>query len=454
MSETSGEYTGDGGPAADAEICERPAELLRELIRFDTTNPPGAERACVEWIEGLLADAGVEAEAYATEPERPNLVARLPGGDAPTLMLYGHVDVVPTADQAWTHPPFAGVEEGGFVWGRGALDMKAGVAMFVAAFLRAVREGVDPAGDVLLCILSDEEGGGDAGAGYLVDEHPDLFEDVRFALGEFGGYPMDLGGARLYPVQVNEKRLCWLRATIEGPGGHASYPSRGDAMGRLGGALTALDRERLPYHLTPPVEEMLDRMAEAVGEPTSEALADLKSADSVEAALSAFGEDAGTFEALLHNTANATIVRGGGKENVIPSRVELTIDSRLLPGQTADDVLAELRDLLGDGIEFEILRYEEGPAETDLGLFDVLGGVLRDAEPDAVPVPFVLPAVTDARHFARVGVQTYGFTPMNLPADFDFLELVHAADERIPAESVSFGSDAVYETIRRYDADG
>ncbi|QCJ46750.1 M20/M25/M40 family metallo-hydrolase [Haloprofundus sp. MHR1] len=451
MTNEPGEYVGDGEPTVDASLCDRPAELLQELIRFDTTNPPGAERTCIEWAADLLADAGIDSELYAQTPDRPSLVARLPGGDAPALMLYGHVDVVPTSDQSWTHPPFAGVEEDGYVWGRGALDMKSGVAMFVAAFLRAARDDVDLAGDLVLCLLADEEAGGDEGAAFLVEEHPELFEDVEYALGEFGGYPMELAGARLYPVQVNEKQVCWVRVSATGQAGHASRPSRGDAVGRIGEALVTLDRERLPYHLTPPVEEMLDRMAEAVDDETAAVLRGLKEPETVDDSLAALGDEAGTFEALLHNTANATILSGGDKMNVVPARAEFTVDSRLLPGQTGEDVAAELRDLLGDGVDVKVERFEEGPEETDLGLFGLLDDVLRDADEDAVPVPYVLPAATDGRILARIGVQSYGFTPMSLPSDFDFQSLVHAADERIPVESVEFGTDAVYDVVRRYD---
>src|SRR3954453_12271415 len=193
-----GEARTGGGAAA---LRDRPAELLQRLIRFETVNPPGGERECVGWIEELLRDAGLETRIVARDDERPNLIARLPGrGEAPPLLLQGHADVVPVAGQDWTRPPFAAEEADGFIWGRGALDMKGGVSMMIAAVLRAVANGVEPHGDVLLCVLSDEEAGGAYGADYLVSEHAALFEGVGYALGEFGGFPLHVGGGRLAPL--------------------------------------------------------------------------------------------------------------------------------------------------------------------------------------------------------------------------------------------------------------
>lgn len=193
-----------------ADLHERPAELLQQLLRFDTTNPPGAERECAEWLGSVVEAAGLETTFVAADAARPSLVARLRGrGDAPPLMLQAHLDVVPTTGQQWTHPPFAGEAADGFVWGRGALDVKAGAAMFVAAALRAAASGMQPAGDVVLALLCDEEAGGDLGAAYLVRKRPDLLDGVRYSLGEFGGFTLDIAGRRFYPIQVAEKQVCF-----------------------------------------------------------------------------------------------------------------------------------------------------------------------------------------------------------------------------------------------------
>ena len=218
-----------------ATIYQRPDELLRALLRFDTTNPPGNEAACIAYLHDVLAAAGIQSTLLARDPARPNLLARLKGnGSAPAMLLQGHVDVVTTAHQDWTHPPFAGDVADGYIWGRGALDMKGGMAMMVAAFLRAHVEGASLPGDVVLCIVSDEEAGGNDGARFLTEQHPEQFAGVRYALGELGGFTLGLGGRRIYPIMVAEKQACVVVATVRGPGGHASIPQRGGAMAKLG----------------------------------------------------------------------------------------------------------------------------------------------------------------------------------------------------------------------------
>ncbi len=434
-----------------APFYERPVELLQQLIRFDTTNPPCNERECVEWIDGLLRDGGYETKILAKDPERPNLLARLKGRDeAPSLLLYGHVDVVPVEGQNWQHPPFEGKNVDGWVWGRGALDMKGGVTMMLAAFLRAKAEGLTPPGDVLLLVLSDEESGGDYGAKYLVEEHAGLFDGVRYALGEFGGFSLYVGRRKFYPIQVAEKQLCFLRAVVRGPGGHGALPMRGGTMAKLARLLNRLDRRRLPVRITPVARRFFETMAAATPFPSGTILRGLLKPRLTDRMLDLLRSKGRAFDPMLHNTVNATIVRGGEKINVIPSEVTVELDGRLLPGYTPTDMITELRRLVGDDIEFEVISHDPGPSEPDMGLFDTLAGILREADPDGIPVPLLLPGITDARFFSRLGIQTYGFLPMKLPADFNFNQTVHAADERIPAEALSFGAGAIYKALQRF----
>ncbi|MGH3025192.1 MAG: M20/M25/M40 family metallo-hydrolase, partial [Gaiellaceae bacterium] len=240
-------------------------ELLRDLIRFDTSNPPGGERACIEFVGSLLGQAGVQHRYLALEEERPNLVARVPGrGAAPPLLLYGHVDVVPADPVEWTHPPFAAELIDGEVWGRGALDMKGGVAMLVSALLRTASAETPPPGDVLLALTSDEEAGSQPGMRFIVEEHPGVFDGVRHALSEFGGYTLWRGGRRLVPIQVTEKQRCLIRATVRGTGGHASTVVRDPASANLGRLLSRLASHALPVHVTPAARLMLEPMASAL----------------------------------------------------------------------------------------------------------------------------------------------------------------------------------------------
>jgi acetylornithine deacetylase/succinyl-diaminopimelate desuccinylase-like protein len=425
-------------------------ELLQELIRFDTTNPPGNEAACIDFLRAQLEEAGCETQTYEQEPGRPNLVSRLAGGDAQPLLLQGHVDVVTTAQQEWRHPPFAGVVEDGHVWGRGALDMKAGVAMLVQAFLRAKRENVQLPGDLVLLVLSDEEAGGNAGARYLVQEHPELFAGMRYALGEFGGFTLHVGGKRFYPIQVAEKQICWLKATVRGPGGHGAMVHRGGTVARLGRFLSDLDRKRMPVHVTPVVRQTIEAIAAELPRHQAAIIRSLLKPRLTDRALRLLGARAAQFEPMLRNTVNATIVRGGAKINVVPSEIELELDGRALPGFSPEQLIAELHDLAGDDIEVEVVRHDPGPAEPDLGLFETLAGVIRELDPEGIPVPLLQIGVTDGRFFSQAGVQTYGFLPMRLPEEFDFAKLIHAADERIPVDALEFGAEAVWRAVQRF----
>jgi acetylornithine deacetylase/succinyl-diaminopimelate desuccinylase-like protein len=425
--------------------------LLGDLLRFDTTNPPGNEGACIVHVQRLLEEAGVETRIVAKDESRPNLIARLPGaGEAPPLLLYGHVDVVTTAGQEWTHPPFAGELVDGWVWGRGALDMKGGVAMLVDAFLRAARGEIRPRGDVILAVLSDEENGGNLGARFLCEEHPGLFEGVRHALGEFGGASQSIGGRRFYPIQVAEKQICWLRGRVHGPGGHAAMGVKGAAMGKAGRILARLDAGRLPVHVTPVARAWIEAMADALPKPQSLVLRSLLDPRLAELTLRVPVPEMRVLDRALRNTVTATIVHGGSKINVVPSEIELELDGRSLPGFGPDDLIREIQTLVGMDLELEVIRHDPYPAHSDLSQMPLLAEVLRELDPEAAPTPMLQVGVTDGRFFAGIGIQTYGFLPLKLPDGFEFTKLIHAADERVPADAVRFGAQAVGRVLERY----
>jgi acetylornithine deacetylase/succinyl-diaminopimelate desuccinylase-like protein len=433
-------------------LYDQPAQLLQRLVRCDTSNPPGNEVECIRTLDDLLRRGGIDTRIVAKDPRRPNLIARLPGeGHAPGLLLQAHVDVVPTTGQAWSVPPFAGLERDGYIWGRGTLDMKSGVAMMVCAILRLKAEGKLPSGDVTLCLLADEEAKGTYGARYLVEEQAHLFDGCTYGLGEFGGFSFSLGGAKFYPIQIAEKIPCDLRLTLSGPAGHGSMPVRGGAMARLGQVLTDLDRKRTPIHITPSARAMISGLAEGSRPLTRLVLRQLLNPRLADLLLRTVGARLRIVEPLLRNTISPTIVRGGHKINVIPNRVTLDLDTRLLPGLGPEQMVQEVQEIVGSDVEIEVLcAGPPCPLEPDLSQFPLLAGVLQDLDPEAVPVPYVLPATTDARFFNQLGIQTYGFTPMNLPPDFGFTSTVHAADERIPVSAMQFGTQAVYDVLCRY----
>jgi acetylornithine deacetylase/succinyl-diaminopimelate desuccinylase-like protein len=434
-------------------IYEQPAELLQKLIRFDTTNPPGNERDCIQFINGLLKEAGIKTSLVAKTPGRPNVIARLKGqGQAPPLLLYGHVDVVTTQGQKWTHPPFEGKIVDGYVWGRGALDMKSGVAMYLAAVLRAKAEKTALPGDIIFAALADEEAGDDFGARYLVNSHPKLFEGVKYALGEFGGFNLSIGGKRFYPIMIAEKQVCWMKATFRGRGGHGSMPVHGQAMARLARSLRRLDEQALPVHITPAVRMMMENLAKNLGGLTGLVIRQILRPVLTNSVLKLLGERGGLFAPLVRNTVSPTMLQASGKVNVIPAEVTLGLDGRMVPGVQPELMLKELKHLLGDEVGLEIVKTEPGPAAPDMGLFETLGQALRELDPQGIPLPYVMSGVTDARFLSTLGIQTYGFTPLHLPEDFNFVSTVHAADERVPVAALDFGMRAVYQALRTFHA--
>lgn len=434
-------------------IYHQPSALLQRLIQFDTTNPPGNVAECVAFINEILRDAGIETKFIGKTPERPNLVARLAGqGQAPPLLLYGHVDVVTTVGQNWQHPPFAGKIVDDFLWGRGALDMKGGVAMMLSAFIRAKTCNLSPPGDIILAVVCDEETGSNFGARFLVEEHPELFKGVRYAIGEFGGFTFTIGNKTFYPIQVAEKQMCWLKATVRGMGGHGSMPVRGGAMAKLAKFLRQLDQNRLPVHITPVPREMINIIASTNGGFMGFLTRMLKLPLFTDRILDCIGAPGRLFDSMLHNTVTPTVIKGSEMVNVIPSEISVGLDGRLLPGFQPDDMLRELRKIIDNDVELELMHYWEGPGKPDMGLFSTLTGILREAEPGSVPIPLLLSGVTDSRFFSRLGIQTYGFLPMPLPAGFDFSRLIHAADERIPVAAIEFGTNAIYQVFSRFGA--
>lgn len=428
-------------------------EVLRRLVRVDTTNPPGNEAPAIAIIESLLTDAGIESTRIASDPARPNLIARIRGrGTAPPLLLQGHIDVVPVSGQDWAHAPFEGVIADGCIWGRGTLDMKGPLVMMLDAFLRAAADPTPPAGDVILAVLADEEMQGTYGAHFLVTEHPKIFEGVRYSIGEFGAFPFVVDGIRFYPIQIAERIGVGFEITIEGPAGHGSMPIRGGAMAKLGKMLRALDQRRMPVHLTTATRLMVEAMAEHASGKTKWALGRLADERTAGLALWALQSQLGMLEPMFRNTVSPTVVQGGDTHNVIPAQVTLNLDGRMLPGVTVADFEQELRAIVGDDCSIKtIVDGATTPAEPDLGLFEVLAGALTAHDPSAVPIPYLMPAVTDGRWFAQLGIQPYGYTPITLPDGFDFQRTVHAADERIPVDALEFGSDVLRDVIRRYD---
>jgi acetylornithine deacetylase/succinyl-diaminopimelate desuccinylase-like protein len=330
--------------------------------------------------------------------------------------------------------------------------MKGGVAMMLAALLRAKAEGFVPAGDVVLTILSDEEAGGDCGAKYLVENHAEHFRGVRYAIGEAGGFSVYIGTRKLYPIMVTEKQLCTINAVVRGAGGHGSMPVRGGAMARLARVLQKLDQHRLPVHVTSAARQTVEAMAQALSFPSNLVLRQILNPLITDRILAMFGSRRLALDPLFRNTVAATVVHASDKFNVIPSEITVELDGRLLPGFSPEQFMIELRRIVGQDVSFEVTRCDPSTAEPDMGWFDTLAEILRQRDPQGTPIPFLFSGVTDGRFFRKLGIQTYGFTPMQLPPHLKAWELGHGADERVPVSAMQFGTDAVHEALKRYRA--
>jgi acetylornithine deacetylase/succinyl-diaminopimelate desuccinylase-like protein len=432
-------------------------ELLAALLRFDTTNPPGAEAEAVAFLADTLRQAGVEPEVLSPVPGRANLVARLAGGDgaeAP-LLLNGHVDVVAAEAGRWRHPPFAGEVHDGELWGRGAVDMKSMVAMSVATVGLLTRLGVPLRRDLKLAVVADEEAGCQAGSAWLVDHHPDKVR-AGHALGEVGGATFYLGGRPFYPIQVAEKGIAWLRASATGATGHGSIPREDNAVVRLSEFLARVGRRRLPLHASPEVRRFLEALAELQGRAGRAALPLLLHPRWSSLVLRRGVRDPGMarlLSAVLRNTASPTVVHAGAKVNVIPGRADAELDGRIAVGSSEAELLAELRSLAGPDIELELLGPSRPPTVTPPGdpLFDLLAGVVADHHPGAVAVPTVTPGFTDAKFWSQLGTACYGFVPIRLePSDPDFAAMFHGDDERVPVAGLKAGLRMLADAVARH----
>jgi acetylornithine deacetylase/succinyl-diaminopimelate desuccinylase-like protein len=409
-------------------------DLLGELIRINTSNPTHPERPAAEWVAAKLDEVGIASQIIEAAPGRASTIARIDGSDparAP-LLIHGHLDVVPAEANEWSVDPFAGEIRDGYLWGRGAIDMKDMDAMTLALVREWARTGRKPPRDIVLAFVSDEEAGGRQGAHYLVDNHPDLFADCTEAISEVGGFSISLDeSTRLYLIQTAEKGMNWLRLRASGRPGHGSMVHDDNAVTRLATAVSRIGAHEFPVLITDTVRAMVESLASVTG-------MDLDP-DDPDTWLPKLGGMARMIGAVIRNTANPTMLAAGYKANVIPSRAEATIDARFLPGYE-DALLAQIDELLGEGVDREFL-VRDIAVETsfDGPLVDAMSAALRAEDPGARPMPYLMSGGTDAKSFSTLGIRCFGFSPLLLPGDLDFAALFHGIDERVPIEGLKFG---------------
>jgi acetylornithine deacetylase/succinyl-diaminopimelate desuccinylase-like protein len=413
-------------------------ELCRDLIRMDTSNygdhsGPG-ERVAAEYVAEKLAEVGLEPKVVESHPGRASVVARVEGVDSSrdALLLHGHLDVVPAQASDWEVPPFSGEVRDGFLWGRGAVDMKDMDAMILAMLRQRLTEGRRPPRDVVLAFLADEEAGGAWGARYLVDEHPELFEGCTEAVGEVGGFSLTVpGDRRLYLIETAEKGMAWLRLTATGAAGHGSMVNPDNAVTALAAAVARLGEHQFPIRLTKTVRAFLERVCEAYGAAFDP--------DNPEESVKGLGSVSRMIAATLRNTANPTVLDAGYKTNVIPQEAVAQVDGRFLPGHEAE-FFATVDELLGPDVRRDFVHHDVAlETEFDGALIEAMEAALTSEDPSAITVPYCLSGGTDAKSFSRLGIRCFGFSPLLLPPDLDFSGMFHGINERVPLDGLRFG---------------
>ncbi|GAA1773356.1 M20/M25/M40 family metallo-hydrolase [Nocardioides hankookensis] len=417
-------------------------ELCRELIRIDTSNygsdeGPG-ERKAAEYVATLLDEVGIDSRLYESDAGRTSVVAQWGGSSSGTaaerggLLLHGHLDVVPAAAEDWQVDPFSGEVQDGYVWGRGAVDMKDFDAMLLSVVRARQRAGRVPERPITLCFTADEEAGGHLGAQVLVEQHAEELEGCTEAVGEVGGFSATVRGRRVYLIEAAEKGMAWMRLTARGRAGHGSMINGENAVTSLASAAARIGAYDWPVRLTPAMRTLLASIGELAGtEATPE---------NAEALVQEFGGAARMMGAVIRNTCNPTMLGAGYKVNVIPTEATAHVDGRFLPG-FEDEFFATLAELVGDDISIDYVSNQP-PWETpyDGDLVDAMTRSILAEDDEAIVAPYLMSGGTDAKHFRKLGMRSYGFAPLRLPADLDFTALFHGVDERVPVDALEFGA--------------
>lgn len=435
-------------------LADDAKRLCQQLLRIDTTNPPGNERPAAELVAGALREAGLEPELLEGEARRTNVVVRHRGtGKQPPLLLTAHLDVVEADPTKWQVPPFSGQEHDGCLWGRGAIDMKNMAAMCTAILRRLAVSGTRLDRDVIFAAVADEEAGCDLGSRFLVEQHRAKVE-AEYAIGESGGFSLHLGDTTFYPIQVAEKGFCWVKARITGEPGHGSMPRRDSVVTKLGEKLAALGTAAMPVHSTAYVTDFLDALRArqpALIQPLVKLLARPQLLARVARMVPGVSV-ARSFSALLSNTAAATVVRAGNKTNVIPGLAEFEIDGRTLPGQTDEDLLRELREILGPDVELEVMKSAPPIVTEPIAspVFDIIKRQIEQREPDAAVIPYMIPGFTDAKYFTQMGARWYGFSPVKIEkgSGIKFADMFHGHNERVPVAGLAWGVELLDAVVR------
>ncbi|MGA0062331.1 MAG: M20/M25/M40 family metallo-hydrolase [Candidatus Planktophila sp.] len=417
----------------DSEVVK----ICQELIRIPSINygeGKGDEKAVAEYIVASLREVGISSQIYESAPNRCNVIARLEGRDRsrPGLVVHGHIDVVPANAQDWSVDPFAAEIRDGMIWGRGAVDMKNMDAMILAIVRKWANTGYKPPRDIVLAFFADEEAGMTFGSRWMASEHPEVFAGCSEAISEVGGFSVTVtGGKRLYFVEAAQKGIHWMRLTAQGRAGHGSMMNPENALTTLTEAVAKIGRYQWPQRYTRTVKILFSKIAEATGKRYDES--DLRPL------LAEIGPTERMIGATLQNTANPTMLEAGYKANVIPGSASAVIDGRFLPGYE-DELNETIREIIGPDITIETISRDIAlEIEFEGDLVEAMCAAIKRFDPDGIPVPYLMSGGTDNKALSELGIIGYGFSPLKLPADLDFMALFHGVDERVPISGLEFG---------------
>ena len=427
------------------ELENETITLCQEMIRIPSVNHgegQGDEKAMADYVASKLAEVGIKSELIETAPNRVNVVAKVEGADQsrPGLVLHGHIDVVPVNAADWSVDPFSGVIKDGFIWGRGAVDMKDMDAMILATVRMWQRIGYKPPRNILLVFFADEEAGSNYGSRWLVKHRPEIFDGYSEAVSEVGGFSVTITGEhRLYLIEAAQKGIQWMKLTAKGTAGHGSFINRNNAVTKVADAVARIGAYEWPQLETKTSNVFFRKIAELTG--------DKYDPKNVKPLLHHLGDAVKMLGATISNTANPTMLEAGYKVNVIPQSASAMVDGRFLPGHE-NQLQETVKKLAGDEIEIEILTR-------DIALEVEFAGPLVKAMCDAIsgedsagiPVPYLMSGGTDNKALHDLGIVGYGFSPLKLPKDLDFFALFHGVDERVPIDGLKFGVRVLYEFL-------
>ncbi|MFM8204968.1 MAG: M20/M25/M40 family metallo-hydrolase [Actinomycetales bacterium] len=421
--------------------------LCQELIQIPSVNygeGKGDEEAVAKYVVAKLAEVGISAKIYESAPKRCSVVAEIAGEDSdlPGLIVNGHIDVVPANKEDWSVDPFSGLIKDGAIWGRGAVDMKDMDAMILAVVRLWARHGLKPRRRTVLIFFADEEAGGIYGSRWLTQNHPEIFANCTETISEVGGFSVTLkSGKRLYLLETSQKGIEWIKLTAKGIASHGSLLNPDNAVTKVAQAVAKVGEYRWPQRITKTNSVLFKKISDLSGLPYDE--------ENLEELLAELGPAAKMIGATLTNTSNPTMLEAGYKANVIPQHATAVVDCRTIPG-FEKELLPTIKEIIGPDIEVESL-VSDIPLEVDFAgelVSKMIDSILAE-DPDGIVVPYVLSGGTDNKALAKLGITGYGFSPLALPTDIDFMALFHGVDERVPIESLHFGVRALYRFMSR-----